>query len=361
MTQEEFEGLVRQHEQESRANERAYLRRVVLFALLGYAYVVGVLVVLLAIIGGLIWIVAVTRSGSLLIVKLGLPAGVVGFTIVKGMWVRIEPPTGIALARGQAPKLFAEVDRIARTLQAPRPGRILVTHDFNAFVSQLPRLGVFGWHQNYLVLGVPLMVALTPAQFRAIIAHELGHLSRAHGRIGVWLHRVRMTWIQIMQEFEKQGRSSGLFQKFLGWYAPRFSAYAFVLDRAQEYEADRQAAAVAGRDQSARALARVEVMGRHLDQRFWPSLWSGVRETRDAPHDVYSRLHESLQQPPSIEDVTVWLADARSARTGLADTHPSLSDRLAALTMEMEPEMACTISTPRSTPTSITSVTALLS
>jgi hypothetical protein len=34
---------------------------------------------------------------------------------------------------------------------------VLVTPEFNASIAQVPRLGVFGWHRNYLRIGLPLM------------------------------------------------------------------------------------------------------------------------------------------------------------------------------------------------------------
>lgn len=58
---------------------------------------------------------------------------------------------------------------------------------------QHARLGVLGWHVNYLILGLPLMQAVSPEQFRAIVAHELGHLSRNHSRFAGWIYRVRLT------------------------------------------------------------------------------------------------------------------------------------------------------------------------
>jgi Zn-dependent protease with chaperone function len=57
----------------------------------------------------------------------------------------------------------------------------------NASVVQIPRLGVFGWSRNYLTVGVPLLDAVTPEQFEAVLAHELGHLARAHGRFRTWI------------------------------------------------------------------------------------------------------------------------------------------------------------------------------
>ena len=36
---------------------------------------------------------------------------------------------------------------------------------------------MFGWLNNYVGVGLPLMRAFSPEEFRAVVAHEFGHLS----------------------------------------------------------------------------------------------------------------------------------------------------------------------------------------
>ena len=92
---------------------------------------------------------------------------------------------------------------------------------------------MFGWLNNYLVLGLPLLRALSPAEFRAVLAHEFGHLSGKHGRFSGWIYRVRQTWIQILVSVhQERSYASFLFEPFLEWYAPYLNAYSFVLARA---------------------------------------------------------------------------------------------------------------------------------
>src|SRR5206468_7453099 len=176
-----------------------------------------------------------------------------------------------ALVRANAPQVFALVDDLCRELQTPRFHDIVLTDDFNAAVSQQPRLGPFGWYRNYLLLGLPLMQTLSPEEFRAALAHELGHLSRQHGRFGSWIYRIRVMWLRLGAQ--PQGGHGGLAtQWFLTRWAPYFNAYTLVLARRQEYDADQFAAQLAGKNVLARGLARMEVMGSYLQQRWWPAV-----------------------------------------------------------------------------------------
>jgi hypothetical protein len=165
-----------------------------------------------------------------------------------------------------------------------------------------------------------------------VLAHEFAHLSRAHGSFGCWIYRVRVTWLQLTERFEQSRyRTAVVFSKFFAWYGPRFNAYAFVLIRRHEYEADRLAAEVVGRKRMMQTLIDVDVRGRFLGQHFWPAVWKEAEEQEAAPDDVYTRLAHVSRAPIARETAEQWLTNALKLRTDTIDTHPALRDRLAAL------------------------------
>ena len=90
-------------------------------------------------------------------------------------------------------------------------------------------------------------LARSPEEVRAILAHEFAHLSRAHGRFSHWIYRLRRSWEHVFQQFSRpraQGEVSlrPIVVKCVDYFWPRFNAHAFVLSRANEYEADALAA-----------------------------------------------------------------------------------------------------------------------
>src|SRR5262249_21700409 len=143
--------------------------------------------------------------------------------------------------------------------------RIAKPLDFNAAVVQAPRLGLFGWYRNYLLIGLPLVKALTVEQFKAVLAHEFGHLSKGHGGMSNWIYRQRLRWSRLIAALEA-AESWGvfLFRPFLRWYAPYFNAYSYPLARANEFEADATSARLASRQAAAEALTAVNVVGSYL-------------------------------------------------------------------------------------------------
>jgi Zn-dependent protease with chaperone function len=332
MTHEQFDTLVRNVEAYARTHRRGYRARVAALALAGYAYVWLILLICLAALVLLVWVAVATHSANIAVGKIGLLLLVFVYAIARALWVRFEPPVGVPLVAENAPAIFALVDELCRELHTPRFHDILLTDDFNAAVSQQPRLGPFGWYRNYLMLGLPLMQALSPEEFRAVLAHELGHLSREHGRFGAWIYRVRVAWMRLVQQLQTE-RHWGyhVFDWFLKRWAPYFNAYSFVMAREQEYEADRFAGRIASKEEMGRALVALEVQGARLSRTYWPTLFRKAAAQPVPPAGVFQSLRDTVRAPFAIEDGRRWLAAALNRRTGNDDTHPSLADRLKAL------------------------------
>lgn len=332
MTQEQFESLVQRLELDSARDPRMYKVRLAGFALLGYAYIGAVLCLLLLLVAGMLILAARGGAWILLLKKIGLVVAGLIVIVGKSLWVKFAAPTGRRIVRPQAPRLFEMIDDIRRRANAPVAHEVLITEDFNAAVVQLPRLGIFGWPKNYLLLGLPLMQALTIDEFKAVLAHEFGHLSGAHGKFGAWIYRLRQGWARLNTALSEQEHwGSFLFVPFFRWFAPAFSAYSFVQARQQEYEADRVSAEVAGANSAAAALVRVNTQGDFLSTRYWSDVF---RRTESDPHPLatpYAGMRRAFAESNDPQHVAKSLGSAMAAKTGYADTHPCLADRLRAL------------------------------
>lgn len=333
ITQEQFDALVGKLEDFSKSNPKNYRLRVALWATLGYAYIFLVLAGLLALIGLVVLFIVYSNRINGYIIKLAILLLVPAWAIVRSLWVTFPPPQGLKVNRRQVPHLFALVDELTTKLQAPRFHNILLNQQFNAGVVQIPRLGIFGWQQNYLLLGLPLMQSLSVEQLKAVLAHELGHLSGNHSRFAAWIYRMRKTWMQIYERLHQSDREGAavLFNRFLDWYWPAFNAYSFILARMNEYEADRCAAQLAGAKTAAEALINVEVKARFLESSFWTDIHKQVEHQVEPPDNVYSSMLTVLHSPIAEEKNKQWLEQALAQKTNNADTHPCLTDRLKSL------------------------------
>ena len=328
---EEYENMVKNLEAFARRSPALYRFQVGALAALGYFYALAILLVALAVALG-VGYALLSGHLSAMGVKVELFALIFCGIIFRALWVRMAPPDeGLALDRQNSPRLFAMLDDLTSKLRAPKFHHVLLDTDFNAGVMQVPRLGILGWQRNYLVLGLPLMEALSPEQFQSVLAHEIGHLSGSHSRFAGWIYRVRQTWNQLMQSLDAGSSASQIFTVFFDWYAPFFSAYSFALARANEYEADRCAAQVAGAKNMADALVSVHIAGRLLSERYWPAVNELVNQQPLPPDASIADMTQYLRRGAAPDDAALWLDEALRQKTDYDDTHPALSDRLTAL------------------------------
>lgn len=325
-----FEQLVARLEAKAAQDPNGYKTKVWLLAMVGYAYLFLILAVLLLLLGGLAYAI-LSGHGNLLFLKLGIPVAALAFVVVKSMWVKIPNPEGTWLERKDAPALFDTLREMEKRLGSARVHEVILNDSFNASVTQVPRLGLFGWHRNFLILGLPLLQALNEEQFKAVLAHELGHLSGKHSRFGAWIYRVRKTWTSMMNELEETGSAGAfLFRRFLRWYAPFLNAYSFTLARANEYEADRCAALLTDKRTAAEALTAVHLYGDYLDHRFWPGIFEQANR-EPSPVNAFHSLGGALAAGYDPVEGETALRRALHHETSLDDTHPCLRERLEAL------------------------------
>lgn len=312
LSQENLDTLVNQLEGYARKHPTSYRWRVIFLVILGYVYIVGVL-------GGL---------ALLLLAFMAIPYAIlVAVGLGSLFWVRIPPPRGVRIDRTHFPQLFTEIDRLCAYLKTPVPDQVILTNALNAAVLQAPKLGLFGWYTNYLLLGLPLMQSVSPDQFRATLAHEFGHLSGNHSRFSGWIYRIRYAWLRLAQQ---QGdRASILLYPFFKWYEPFFRAYTFVLSRRDEHFADLCAAEYAGVQNAAEDLIQIYVKSAHAND-IWSDIYRQSCQRENPPEQAVSTLLDQLQRTIKPELAQTWLEMTLAQQTDHEDTHPSLSERLEA-------------------------------
>jgi Zn-dependent protease with chaperone function len=335
-----FEALIARMEALAASHPGAYRRRVFGLAILGYGYLVLIVLVLLALCAILLASIVYLQA---LAVKLLFLVGGPLLLVLRSMWVRLELPAGERLTQVLVPELFQMLGELRKRLRTPRIHRVLLTPDFNAGVMQVPRLGLLGWHRSYLFIGLPLMKSLTVEQFQAVLAHELGHLSGGHAAWGNWIYRLRLIWQRLDAAFSQTSHwGAAPIRAFFKWYIPRFSATSFPLARANEYEADAAALKLTSARSAAQALTAVSIVGSYLSEKYWPKIHSAARELPQPAFAPYSEFMATAIQDVPAHELLSWQQTALGTRTSYDDTHPSLADRLQAMgaTAEFAPPQA---------------------
>jgi len=321
---DQFRIIVARLERKAARAPRLYRWGVTLRALFGYLFFPAALLLALAAIaaGGWLLYAGVVNALPFLLIA----AGVAGAAFVgRAVSVRFERPRGVAVSRDAAPELWAAIDDVCRRLGRPRVHEVQLVPDLSAALLQLPRPGLVFGYRNYVLCGLSLMLGTTPAQFTAVLAHELGHLTRGHGRTTAWVYRLHRVWGQVLERLDRKPKHPLV--RFIRWYAPRFAAHSFVLRRHHEYEADRLSAEVAGVAAAGDALVLT-----YLRETQHGKLWeAGLRRAASEPDPhvgILADVRDGFAVLPDDAEMREELAGSLAKRTDESDTHPSLADRL---------------------------------
>lgn len=339
MDEKKFGSMVRKLEVSAQTAPELYRIRVGLFAVLGYVVYLSLIVGVLALLGAIVVVAVMKPSAWMLKLgwKVGIPLLILAWSLLRALILVVPVPTGITLTRELVPELFDLVHDVRTRLKVSSLERVLLTTEFNAGVVQLPRFGMLGT-RNYLMLGLPLLQALSKDDLKSVIAHEFGHLSGNHSRFSGWVYRAVGSYVQVLHSVG----GNKILEGFLNWYVPRLDAFSFPLRRRNEYEADAASAEIVGKERTGQALVNVHVKGA-LNPDFWKGVKKQVFQTAHPPvalyHDWAARV--KTQQTTDAEGA---LKEALEEETGLSDTHPSLTDRLAKLGVVATVEQAPSIS-----------------
>lgn len=335
MERTEFSLLVGRLEREADDYPKLYAAKVAALAALGYASIAIVAAAILVACYYVFWPLLTEGRFRPMLAIACLFAIVTLVAIVRALWVQLSEPSGLMLTREQAPKLFEVIDDLVESMRSVPVHSVAVSNEFNACIVQTPQWGVFGNYRNHLEIGLPLAMALSRDELKAVIAHEMGHLSGAHGKFSAWIYRQRVTWAALESKFSEP---SNIFEQalatFYGWYAPYFHAYSFVLARNHEYLADQAAAIATSTPALGSALTKSELIGRFLSEVFWTRLFAQVERSPEPPYLPFSLMPRAFAIAKKEWARDEWLNDSLRNYASDEDTHPSLAERLAALDLQ---------------------------
>jgi Zn-dependent protease with chaperone function len=357
MQNRNFEQLILRLEKSAKDNPGNYLLTVLGVALLGFAILglaIGLTLLSVGLLVGLVALVVFSGGKALVLVaklgKLVILLAIPAWTMVRStftlLFSRFPKPVGRQLLPEEAPLLFERLNAMRTMMKGPRVHKVLLSDELNASIVQHPRFGLFGWEENYLILGLPLLQTLSEEETIAVVAHEYGHLSGHHSRFGGFIYRFRLAWGRLQELSESWNDwGSRMIAKLIKWYAPYFNAYTFVLARQNEYIADQASVEIAGRQHAANALMRIDIAARFESEKFWPAINRRVASEAE-PCLNRSTLWEQSLAGVDVDLRTRLLEEAGKLETDHLDTHPALADRLAAIGAEMDSVAASKLEVP---------------
>jgi heat shock protein HtpX len=265
--------------------------------------------------GGNIW---VTLTGVVL-----------GLTILVAIFPRRQrfEPHGVRVRADDQPRLLAVIEEEAKAIGARAPDEVYATLEANASVMQVGR------RRRVMFVGVPLLHILSERGMRGVIAHEFGHYAGGDTRLGPWIYRtydgVARTVDYLSDEDGDEGWTQKAVRQPFIWYGNAFMRITAAIKRRQEFAADRVAVGRAGRDTWIETLRRTHAYGPAFDA-YWEHEVSAVLLAGRRP-PVVTGFGTYLHSSAIEQAADTYLDHQLKERTDRYDSHPSLSERIAAV------------------------------
>ncbi len=305
---------------------KAYEKQVIFLALLGYGFVFGV-AVLLFLFTILIFFV-IGHFHLFIFIKFLLIYFVFIWLVLKSMWVKFSEPQGIIIKQAQAQKLFELIEEVRKYAESPIVHEVIINEEFNCAIVQYPRLGIFGYYKNILILGLPLLESLTQAEFKAVLAHEMGHLSAKHGIFSSFIYHVRVTWEQIYHNLsQNKALVNLLILEFANWFVPYFDLHSLALIREQENAADQLAAKITNPEISAKALIKIVLLQNDFQLKLTKFIQDQIIIHPKPPDNMAFAYRNIIGNKHDANEI-VKTIEENFKQHGLFDTHPALLERL---------------------------------
>ncbi|QRK09569.1 M48 family metallopeptidase [Archangium violaceum] len=302
---------------------RSYTVRAMLavgFLLLYYTATLGVAVVLLS----LPFRVDTTHRFHALFAALCLAgAGAILWSLLPQRERFVSP--GPRLTEDAHPRLFAALRDVARRMEVELPPEVFLVEDVNAYVTQVGGFLGFG-SRRILCIGLGLLAVDNLSQFRAAVAHELGHFKGGETKLAAVIYSTRSSMSRALSFLGEDDRMP--LRKPFTWVPKLFLLITQSISRQQELVADEWSIRIAGRHAHISGLRRESL--------------HAVAYRRFLEHEVYPLAHEDVVPDNLFEGFRRYLASSAWAEAqrelaggvpereaGSYDSHPCMKERIA--------------------------------
>ncbi|WP_410666166.1 M48 family metallopeptidase [Amycolatopsis sp. lyj-84] len=303
--------------------------------LLAAVLLAGFPLLVLAFVGGIVTLeVLALRHNVFAAVKLGIVTVPVGWILLKTL-LTVERATGddlpgVEVTPEDQPALWALVRELADEAGTRPPDEIYLDADVNAAVTE--RTSWLGLRvlRRRMIIGVPLIMGLRQDQFRAVLAHELGHYGNKDTRFSALTYRGRKSIARVVSGLGREG----YFERFVGWLFKQYAKLYFVVSmsvcRAQELAADAVSARLAGTDAATSALREIEALA--VTWRFFMNNYAAIGWDAGYLPDRFGEGYRALlTDPRRAEQMEEMRRNPPEDKTSRWDTHPATRDRVATL------------------------------
>ncbi len=266
------------------------------------------------------WIDAV-----ILLVMIGL-SGAFSWSIYK---LKFSIPTGIDITEEKFPHLFKLIEELRHDFGKPKIDRIILRDKYEIKVIKTPRTRMPFLNTSTLIIGLPVLLTMSPLYFRALLARRIGQLSTQHTPVTTRLYFLNDIWAQFSSscKHSKNGFTKVL-RFFFQIYSPLYQTVTMPLLQDEELEADSYGMDLINDRDMVECIVYEEVVSQFLKKKFWPKIYHLAKRSKTPEFLPYSQMTKVIKAGITDTEISETIQAALKVELEHPAPEPSLSKRL---------------------------------
>jgi Zn-dependent protease with chaperone function/Flp pilus assembly protein TadD len=326
----------------ARTSGESLLARIYAFCLflgliLFYVSIPFVLVGLLAVTGGMLYLIFMMGR---IPVKLVVIIVVVGlgsvWAVLKSLFARAGSGSfGIQKNPEDFPRLHQALLDVAKRVDTEPIHEVYLAPGSSIGVHQEGRgpFGIFGIKRRVLTLGMSTLHFLTVSELKSILAHEYAHFSHNDTFYSRFIYRVQMSIESALRGMGETGGKLNYVNPFFWFLYLYYKSYELLsagYSRSREFLADRMACTLYGSDVFASALRKVCTEGALFEKTIYGNI-SGLLSEGKAFVNMYEAFRNYRNEQLNDEDRSNLQKELMEEKESLFASHPTFKERVEAV------------------------------
>jgi hypothetical protein len=243
--------------------------------------------------------------------------------------LRFPLPSGLELTEAGFPRLFELLQELYEIYGEPRIDRVILRDRFDIRLIKTPRNGFAFSTTRTLVIGLPVLLAMSPLDVHVLLARRVGQLAAKHNRLNSWLYFLRDMWGHYLSCCDGRGPSfARSVYAFFQNYVPRYRSFSVGVARSSELEADRCALQAINDRDAARSITCQVLTETYLTRIYWPNVLQSAKQSGGSKMPPHAGMAKVFEGGLSGDEVQAQLKRIKRGGESRKSTMPSLADRL---------------------------------
>ncbi|MCW9030208.1 MAG: hypothetical protein OQK58_01850 [Gammaproteobacteria bacterium] len=243
--------------------------------------------------------------------------------------LKFNLPTGLDVTQEKFPHLYKLIEELKTEFSQPKIDRIIIRDKYEIHVVKTPRTGMPFLNRSTLIIGLPVLLTMSPLYFRALLARRIGQLSTRHTPVTTRLYFLSDIWMQFANSSK---HSKNIFAKALGFYFQIYShlyqIFLTPLLQEEELEADSYGMDIVHESDMTECIVYEEVVTQFLKNKFWPKIYHMAKRSKTPEFLPYSQMTKVVKAGITDDEISTTIQAALKLGMDSPTPIPSISKRL---------------------------------